>query len=63
MIAEFELTKLILKFVAVRKPREDCEKTVNPEKQKHLPRGESEDVFVFLYRGELYLLILGSPPT
>jgi hypothetical protein len=28
MIAEFELTGFILEFLAVRKPRENCEKTV-----------------------------------
>jgi hypothetical protein len=47
MIAEFELTSFILEFIAVRKPRENCEKTVRMRKQKHLPRGGSEDVFAF----------------
>jgi hypothetical protein len=28
MIAEFELARFILGFVAVRKPRKNCEKTV-----------------------------------
>jgi hypothetical protein len=31
MIAEFELTRFILEFVAVKKPRENCEKTVKVE--------------------------------
>jgi hypothetical protein len=35
MIAEFELTEFILGFVAVRKPREDCEKAVKRKANFH----------------------------
>jgi hypothetical protein len=34
IIAEFELTEFILGFVAVSKPREDCEKAVKPGSKK-----------------------------
>jgi hypothetical protein len=53
----------ILGCTPVGNQRKSCEDPVSAGKQKHLPRGGSEDVFaIFLHRREFLFTHTGPPP-